>query len=56
MSSITSYRNLDTEALIHLAIDFVKVGQALPVELRDLLEELELLELLDPKGATDEED
>lgn len=49
------YNTLSTEELIILTIDFVKVGQVLPSELKSRLVELELLEILDPTGATNED-
>lgn len=51
---MTGYRQLSTERLINLAIDFVKVSQPLPEELKTIITELGLLQVLYPKGVTDE--
>lgn len=51
-----NYSTLDTEELIKLSIDFIKVGVVLPEEIRIRLQELELLDVLEQKGTYEEQD
>ena len=50
-----NYTTLSNTALINLAIDYVKISQVLPAEVRTRLAELNLLQIIDPEGITDED-
>jgi len=51
----TAYGELSSERLINIAIDFIKVNQPLPVDIKDKLSELGLLSIIDIRGEYDEE-
>lgn len=50
-----NYNNLNTESLINLVVDFIKVGQELPEEIKQRLIEQDLYTVLYPNGDKHEE-
>ena len=54
--SDNKYNKLDDTSVINLVIDYVKTSQPLPTDLKDRLEELGLLSVLDPYGVTAHEE